>query len=154
MQKLMMKDVKIFIKINQPFKIFIILIGFLILGCNKGERLYLDYNEIVLRSNAPLDIIDEDHSFMIYNEKDTIYLSRMESEIKVRKLDYLEKITITPIDTAIKRLSKITFDNLNLEKEKGLPQLFIVDKDYLNNEVKIIEVGQSFVISEDNFDVN
>lgn len=145
----MIKNIKMS---NKTFKYFVLIIGVLLYGCDHNEKIYLDYDEIVLHSNIQFDIKNEDQSFMIHNEKDTIYLSRMETEIKVRKLDYLEKITITPIDTAIKKLSKITIDNLRIEKEKGLPKLFIVEKDSLNNEVKIIEVGQSFLISEDNFD--
>lgn len=149
----MMKDVKMLIKKNPSLKIFILIIGTLILGCGNGEKIYLDYNEVIFHSYQK-DIMEKNSSFVIYNEKDVIHLYRADKGIKTRKLDYFKKIRITPIDTAIKRLSKITFDNLSIEKEKGLPQLFIVKKDSLNNEIKIIQVGQSFVISEDNFDID
>lgn len=92
-------------------------------------------------------------SFIVYSEEGVIHFYRTEKEERTRPINYLEKIKITPIDTAITRLSKITIDNLRIEKEKGLPKIFIVKKDILNNELRIIEIGQSFVISEDNFEI-
>lgn len=142
-------------KIGHNFKIitFLLISGILILGCEKKEKIYLDYNEVVFHSYQK-DIMESKSSFTVYNEEDVIHLYRTDKEISTHTLNYLEKIMITQIDTAIKRLSKITFDKLSIEKEKGLPELFIVKKDSLNNEVKIIEVGQSFGISEDNFEIN
>lgn len=143
-------------KIEHNFKIitFLLLFGTIILGCNKKKKIYLDYHEIMAHSNNQLDARENRSSFVVFSENDSIYLHRTQKEIRIRKIDYLNKITITQLDTAIKRLSKTTFDNLSTEKEKSLPKLFIVKKDSLNNEVKIIEVGQSFVISIDNFEID
>ena len=148
----MMKDVKMLIKRCQPFKIFILIIGTFIFRCDKSKKIYLDYIQVIFHSSQKY-IMQRNSSFIVYNEEGVIHFYRTEKEARIRPINYLEKIKITPIDTAITRLSKITIDNFRMEKEKGLLKIFIVKKDTLNNELKIIEIGQSFVISEDNFEI-
>lgn|SRR5690606_12533759 len=149
----MTKDVKMIFKGNHKFLncIFILIFGTLILGCKNKEKIYLDYNEVIFHSYQK-DIIKRNSSFTVYNEEDEIQLYRTNKEITTRTIDHLNKIKITPIDNAITRLSKTTIDNLHIEEERGLPQIFIVKKDFIKDEIKIIEVEQAFSISEDNFE--
>lgn len=149
----MTKDVKILIKRNHIFIcfIFIVIFGTLIMGCAQKEKIYLDYDEVMSHSFKK-EMPEKNTSFRVQNADAVILLARTEKEITIRTMDYLNKIKITPIDTAINKLSKITLDNLHIEEEKGLPQIFIVKKDTLENKLKIFKVGQTFSVSEDNFD--
>lgn len=149
----MTKDVKMRIKRINIFIYYLIILitGTLLLGCNKQEKIYLDYNEVIFHSYQK-DIINRNSSFTVYNTENVIHLYRKNREITIRKIDYLNEIQITPINNAITRLSKITIDNLQNEKEIDFPQIFIVKKDTINEKIMIIEVEQSFSISEDNFD--
>lgn len=154
MPRQMIKDVKKLIEINSKIKLYIFIFtnACLISGCDNKEKIYLDYDEVIFHSYQK-EIPKKNKSFTVQNVDDVIHLYRTEKEIKTRAIDYLDKIKITPLNNALTRLSKITIDNLSIEKEKGLPQIFIVKKDTVNDEIKIIEVGQAFSTSEDNFDI-
>ncbi len=145
----MMKDVEMEIKSQLLFRfpLFILIFGALILGCERRQKIYLDYEEVIRHSNYHQDIKEND-IFYMYNKKDTIYLNKMETH--TRAMSYLHKINITPTGTAITNLSNFTFENTTPELKVDLPKIYIVKTDFQKNELKIIEVRKSIIISRDN----
>lgn len=85
---------------------------------------------------------------MVFNKKDTIHLSFTESGWGKKSHKYLRKIKISPVDSAISRLGKISIDNFHSEKARGLPEIFIVKVDSAHKKIEIIEVNQAFSISD------
>lgn len=110
--------------------------------------MYLDYEELQKHANLQLDNLKTGTSFTLHNEKDTIYLNTLDRKISTASISDWETLNFTNIDKAIEKLSKITIDNLHLEKKKGEHELFIVVKDKKNKEINFIEVGQTYLVSD------
>ncbi len=148
----MIKDVMLKIKILTfiRFSLFLLMFIVLFLGCDAREKIYLDYNEVILNSYYQIKS-NEINFFYLYNKKDTIYLDEVETE--TREMNYLNKINITPTGVAVTKLSKNTFENTTPKMNVDLPEIFIVKKDSLKKKLKIIEVKQLIIISRDNFEI-
>lgn len=148
MLKTMINGVKISNSINKILVIIILPLGMLFISCKNKDKMYLDYGEVQKHANLQLDNLKIGTSFALHNEKDTIYLNTLDRKISTASISDWETLNFTNIDKAIEKLSKITIDNLHLEKKKGEHELFIVVKDKKNKEIKFIEVGQTYIVSD------
>lgn len=133
----------------KKIKVFrVLLLATLSFGCQNKDKIYLDYDEVQMNANSQLDTLKTGTSFTLHNEKDTIFLNTLDRKISTASISRWEEINFTHVDKAIEKLSKITIDNLHLEKKKEAPELFIVRKDMENKEIKFIEVGQAYLVSD------
>lgn len=134
--------------INSQFYWLVFISGTTIIGCKNRECISLDYEEVILHSDLPNNLKDNNGSSIIFNKEDTVHLSFRNSRSETKNHTYLRKIQISPVDSAIKRLGKISIDNLHSEKAKGLPQIFIVKENSAHKKIVIMEVHQAFPISD------
>tara|TARA_R100000935_G_C2829333_1_gene164118 strand:- start:1272 stop:1652 length:381 start_codon:yes stop_codon:yes gene_type:complete len=120
----------------------------LFFGCEEKEKIYLDYNEVILNSNYQIKS-NESKFFYLYNKEDTIYLEEIET--KMHEIDYLNKVIITPTAATVTKLSLNTFEDTTPEKNVELPRIFILETDLQEKNLKIIELEQRIIISRDEF---
>lgn len=124
----------------------IILFFAIFLSCQNKEKIYLDFKEVQMNSDADLNSVKKGDLFSIYNVKDTIYLQKLDEKLEYKAVSDLREIKFTSIDEVLSRLSKITINNLHVEENK-IPELFIVRKDKRNKKFIIFKVGQTYPIS-------
>jgi len=144
----MINDVKIKNSTNKIVVFKVLTLVMLSISCKNQNEIYLDYEEVQMHANSQWDTLKTGTSFTLHNEKDTIFLNTLDRKISTASISRWEEINFTHVDKAIEKLSKITIDNLHLEKKKGAPELFIVRKVMENKEIKFIEVGQAYLVSD------